>query len=116
MSDVVLKAFSFGGGIQSMAALVLAARGMIDYKIFLFANTGDDSENPDTLKYVREVAVPFAARHGLHLLEIRRPSETLYQHIMRPGNRFAGIPMRFVLLPMVLQLGGTNILQGSPDN
>jgi hypothetical protein len=91
------KTFSFGGGVQSMAALVLAARGVIDYNLFLFANTGDDSENPEKLSYVREVAAPFAARHGLYLIELRRPGSTLYQHISRPGNRFAGIPMRLSL-------------------
>src|SRR5215472_3739301 len=94
MGKEAYKVFSFGGGVQSMAALVLAARGVIDYNLFLFANTGDDSENPDTLSYVREVALPFAAQHGLHLIELRRPGATLYQQITRPGNTYAGIPMR----------------------
>jgi len=53
---MVLKAFSFGGGVQSTAALVLAAQGRIDYHTFLFCNVGEDSENPDTLTYVQEVA------------------------------------------------------------
>jgi hypothetical protein len=41
-----LKVFSFGGGVQSMGVMVLAARGVLDYKTFLFANVGDDSEYP----------------------------------------------------------------------
>src|SRR5947209_1941983 len=52
--EPMLKVFSFGGGVQSTAALVLAARGEIDYQTFLFANVGGDSENPETLRYVRE--------------------------------------------------------------
>lgn len=40
---MVLKAFSFDGGVQSTAALVLAAQGKPDYRTFLFCNVGDDS-------------------------------------------------------------------------
>lgn len=43
-----LTVFSYGGGVQSNAALVLAAQGKLDCKTFLFANVGDDSENPAT--------------------------------------------------------------------
>lgn len=68
----MLKAFSFGGGVQSTAALVLAAQGRLDYRTFLFCNVGDDSENPETLSYVYEVAQPFAVRHGLDLVELRK--------------------------------------------
>jgi 3'-phosphoadenosine 5'-phosphosulfate sulfotransferase (PAPS reductase)/FAD synthetase len=49
----MIRVFSYGGGVQSTAALVLAAQGVIDYHTFLFANVGEDSENPDTLAYVR---------------------------------------------------------------
>ncbi|MFJ4917205.1 phosphoadenosine phosphosulfate reductase, partial [Streptomyces sp. NPDC088726] len=67
-----LRTFSFGGGWQSMAALVLAAQGGIDYRTFLFANVGDDSENPGTLAYFTEHAAPYAAAHGLDLIELER--------------------------------------------
>lgn len=45
----MIRAFSYGGGVQSTAALVLAAQGIIDYPLFLFSNVGDDSEHPGTL-------------------------------------------------------------------
>src|SRR2546421_4325332 len=67
-----LKVFSFGGGVQSTAALVLAAQGIIDYRVFLFCNVGEDSENPETLRYFSEYARPYAQAHGLYLQEIRR--------------------------------------------
>jgi hypothetical protein len=67
-----LRVFSFGGGVQSTAALVLAAQGEIDYREFVFANVGEDSENPGTLRYVDEHSKPFAAAHGLTIHEIRR--------------------------------------------
>ncbi|MGH9213948.1 MAG: hypothetical protein ACRD2C_25235 [Acidimicrobiales bacterium] len=41
-----LRVVSFGGGIQSVALLALAAQAAIDYQTFLFANVGSDSENP----------------------------------------------------------------------
>ncbi len=94
----MLKVFSFGGGAQSTAALVLAAQGRLDYCTFLFANVGSDSENPDTLDYVHEVAFPFATRHGLTLHELQRHKrdgsvETIYGRITRTDSRSIGIPV-----------------------
>ena len=95
---MVLKAFSFGGGVQSTAALVLAAQGRMDYRTFLFCNVGEDSENPDTLTYVHEVAMPFAARHGLNLIELQKVRrdgsvDTIYRTMTRPESRSIGIPV-----------------------
>jgi hypothetical protein len=95
---MIPKAFSFGGGVQSMAALVLAAEGRIDYRTFLFANVGDDSEYPETMVYLREVAVPFAAKHGLDLIELHKTRrdgtrETLWGKLHRT-ERSIDIPMR----------------------
>lgn len=91
-------AFSFGGGVQSMACLVLAARGRLDCKVFLFANVGTDSENPDTLDYVNNYSIPFARDHGIEFHELRRstkkyPDETLYQRLIRE-ERSIRIPVR----------------------
>jgi len=94
----MLKVFSYGGGVQSTAALVLAAQGKIDYRTFLFCNVGADSENPETIAYVRDVARPFAARHDLTFHELERvrrdgSKETIYGEIVRPDNRSIGIPV-----------------------
>ena len=67
-----IRAFSFGGGVQSTAAMVLQAQGEIDFPLFIFANVGDDSEHPDTLAYFNEVHVPFAEAHGIELVEVKR--------------------------------------------
>lgn len=93
-----LKVFSYGGGVQSTAALVLAAQGKIDYRTFLFCNVGADSENPETLAYVEQYAKPYALAHGLDLIElqkIRRTGaiDTVYQTITRPETRSVGIPI-----------------------
>lgn len=95
-----LAVFSFGGGVQSTAALVLAAQGDLACKTFLFCNVGDDSENPDTLRYVHDVAMPYAAAHGLEIIAIekrRRNGElapTLYQALTSPTSRSIPIPVR----------------------
>ena len=52
-----MRAFSFGGGVQSMACLVLAAERKIDMPLFIFANTGDKAESPDTLAYIDRYAL-----------------------------------------------------------
>lgn len=67
-----VRAFSYGGGTQSTAALVLAARGEIDFPLFIFANVGEDSESPDTIPYVREYAIPFGLLHGVEVIERER--------------------------------------------
>lgn len=93
-----IKAFSFGGGVQSTAALVLAATGRIDYQTFLFANVGDDSEYPETMRYLREIAIPYAEHHGLRLLELAKvrrdgSTETLWEKLQRTP-RSIDIPVR----------------------
>lgn len=93
---VPLRVFSYGGGVQSTAALVLAAQGKIDFRWFVFANVGEDSEHPATLAYVRDVAIPFASLFGLRLETIKRErrngeSMTLYQHVM--SDRFKGVQL-----------------------
>ncbi len=96
----MLRTFSYGGGVQSTAALVLAAEGRIDFRTFLFANVGDDSEHPATLRYISEVAIPYAEAHDLTIEELRRHRpikgdyQTLYQRLTREGSRSLPIPVR----------------------
>lgn len=95
----MLKVFSFGGGVQSTAALVLAAQDKLDYCTFLFCNVGEDSENPATLAYVQDVARPFAQRHRLAFIELQKKRrdgslDTVYQRLTRPGSTSIGIPVR----------------------
>ena len=92
------RAFSFGGGRQSTAALVLAARGELDVDVFVFANVGDDAENPDTLAYIRDYSRPFAEAHGIELVEVQRQfrdgrNPSLLEHI-RHDRTGVVIPMR----------------------
>lgn len=68
-----LRVFSYGGGVQSTAVLVLTAEGFIPRQPFLFANVGEDSENPATIEYFHEHAAPFAAAHGIELIELHKP-------------------------------------------
>ena len=97
-SAASLNVFAYGGGVQSNAALVLAATGRLDVRTFLFCNVGDDSEHPDTLSYVERVAKPYAAANGIELIELGKTRfgepETLYGRLTRPGSRFIGIPVR----------------------
>lgn len=84
-----LRSISYGGGVQSTALLALAAQRRIDFPLFLFANVGDDSEHPDTLEYVRNIAAPYAEAHGIELVTLDRKkrdgsTETLWQRLMDP--------------------------------
>ncbi|MCL5266683.1 MAG: phosphoadenosine phosphosulfate reductase [Bacteroidetes bacterium] len=93
-----VQVMSFGGGVQSVAILVLSAQGKLPYKHFLFANVGDDSEYPGTLEYFRHVALPFAESEGLHLWEVRRrmkdgTPETLIGRLRRTKSSIS-IPIR----------------------
>jgi hypothetical protein len=97
--DKRLRIVSYGGGVQSTALLVLAAQRRIDFDVFLFANVGDDSEDPATLDYLQRHARPYAAEHGIELVELHRlrrdgRTETLYGRLTRPGSRSLPIPVR----------------------
>ena len=94
-----LRIFSYGGGVQSTAALVLAAQGKIDFRTFLFSNVGDDSEHPATIRYVHDVAIPFAEKHGIEIHVLKRVKrdgtpETLYGRLTKEGSRSLPIPVR----------------------
>lgn len=95
-----MRVISYGGGVQSTAMIVLAVQGELGpVDAALFANVGDDSEHPDTLRYVRDVAVPWAAARGLqvHVLDRRRRDgtvETLWGRLVREGSRSLPIPVR----------------------
>lgn len=96
---MTLRVFSYGGGVQSTAALVLAAQGKIDFKTFLFCNVGEDSENPATIAYVRNHALPYAKDHGIDPIELHKilrngTTDSLYQSLTRPNSRSIGIPVR----------------------
>lgn len=92
-----MRVFSFGGGVQSTAALVLSAAGKLPYTHFLFSNVGDDSENPDTIRYVNDVIKPFAEQAGLQIITVQKmdkngDSKTLLEAVMRM-DRNIPIPM-----------------------
>jgi hypothetical protein len=93
-----VRIFSFGGGVQSNAVMVLAAQGRVQYDAFIFANVGEDSENPETLEYIEKYTKPFMADHGLKFVEVRKTlrcgkAETLRQFMERTKTSIP-IPMR----------------------
>ncbi len=95
----MLKVVAHGGGVQTTALLVLAAQQKISYRTFLFANVGDDSEHPGTLRYLHQIAIPYAARHGITIHELHRvrrdgSTETLYGRLTKKGSRSLPIPVR----------------------
>lgn len=98
-SDRPIRVFSYGGGVQSNAVLVLQATGRLPepYDVFMFANVGADSENPNTLRYIEDVARPYAAQHGIEFVEVsnttRGEPETLYQYTCRI-ERSIPLPLR----------------------
>lgn len=78
-----MRICSYGAGVQTFAMLIMAGRGELTYDAILFANVGEDSENPETLAHYREFQEPYAAQHGLNLIELHHPKETLLHQIER---------------------------------
>lgn len=100
----MIRAAAYGGGVQSNAILVLTATGVLQHDVFLFANVGDDSEDPLTLMYVRDVAIPYAKEHGLDIEILDRvfvsgPKAgqriTLWEQIHDPSLKSPFIPARY---------------------
>lgn len=100
---MTLRVISYGGGVQSTALVVLAAQGKLDeimggpVRTALFANTGDDSEHPATLKFVRETAVPWAKERGVDIIELQTTKNgqptTIWNEIMKPESKRMLIPV-----------------------
>lgn len=94
-----MRVFSCGAGVQSTAALVLTVQGDLDYDAHVFANVGDDSENPETIRYFEDVLLPYAASHGVRLVEAQKrrlgkyEKQTLLGEIYR-RERSIPIPAR----------------------
>ncbi len=70
-----------------MACLVLSAKGVLPYTHFIFANVGDDSENPATIEYVNTIARPYAIANGLTIVDTRKSTKlgdapTIYEECM----------------------------------
>jgi hypothetical protein len=90
------RVFSYGGGVQSTAALVLASQKKIDFDCFVFCDVGKDSENPGTVAYVRDIAIPFAEKHNIILKEIYRKKKgeksTILGNLLS-ANKSIGIPV-----------------------
>lgn len=89
--DNPFRVFSFGGGVQSTAVLVLQSLGKLPkpYHAFIFCNVGDDSENPETIAYVRDVIQPYCEQHGIVFIVAQKrlrsgALDTLLQAIYRP--------------------------------
>lgn len=95
----MLTVISYGGGVQSTALLVLAAQGKLglDVDAALFANVGDDSEHPATLRYVREIAGPFGKAHGIPVRELYATTKDgkprTLMHLLQTENT-PSIPVR----------------------
>ena len=90
--------FSCGGGVQSTACLVLAAQNAIAYPTFVFANVGNQAEDPRTIQYVEKVLKPFAAYHKIEWVDLQRRRRDgtpvdLYEELHRP-IRSIDIPVR----------------------
>ena len=90
-----IRTFSYGAGVQSTAAMVLASQGKVDFQTFIFANVGANSEDPRTLAYLSEIAIPFAERNGIFLVEVwyerkrLKQRETLTDYIYRTRKSIA---------------------------
>lgn len=103
----VVRAFSFGGGVDSHAALVLQVQGELHYDLFIFANVGHDSENPDTLAYIKNYTKPFCEQHGIKFIEVAKTrrsgeAETLWAYLHRTPRS----------VPIPARMGGN----GAPGN
>jgi hypothetical protein len=103
-----VRIISYGGGVQSTAMVIMAAKRDPDFEkacggpidAAVFSNVGDDSEQPHTLKYVREIIIPWADSLGFPVEIVNKTkkdgteAETLMQKMMKDGSVSFPIPIR----------------------
>jgi hypothetical protein len=113
----IATVFSSGNGVQSVATCVLMAQGKIDCSHVVFCNVGEDSENPKTLAYGRNVLEPFLSRHGIRYVEVSRVHRRRSRrHNKTPGDTFPTL-MEYTLtednrsIPVCMRMQN-----GSPGN
>lgn len=100
-----LRIFSSGGGVQSVAVAVLQAEGLIEpYHYHVFANVGNKAENPDTLRYLEDVLIPYLNDHGIGFVTVQKRDRAgipvdLFDAVMRTDRRS-------VIVPAFLEQGG----------
>lgn len=99
----LLKIFSYGGGVQSNAVLVLAAQQRVFYDAFVFANVGENAENPATLDYIENYAKPYAAQAGIPFYEVKKTNRKgeivdLYDYTMSSA--------RSIPIPVIMPSSG----------
>jgi hypothetical protein len=93
-----VRVISYGGGVQSTALLVLASQGELGHvDAALFANVGEQAEDPETLRYVWNVVMPYAT--SVPVIELHRQTREgervdLYERITRLKSKSVPIPMR----------------------
>ncbi len=103
MSDD-LRVIAYGGGVQSTALVVLATQGDLDYDYALFSNVGEQAELPATLRYVRDVIMPWTEGcAGPQVIELSRrhmrgpkkgQKRDLYDDLVNGPQRSIPIPIR----------------------
>jgi len=98
-----VRVFSFGGGVDSHAVIVLQSQGKLPepYDYYIFANVGANSENPYTLEYIERYTKPFCERFGIKFVEVQKQRgrgnekhpDTLLENIQRSEKSIV-IPVR----------------------
>lgn len=73
-----LRVFSYGGGTDSFAVLLLQIAGKLPnpFEVFVYADVGADSENPKTTAHVLEVVTPLTAKHGIRFEVVQKHYRT----------------------------------------
>lgn len=106
-----LRVVSYGGGVQSNALLVPASQGRVPHRTFLFANGGADSEHPGTLRYVADVARPFAEAHGVELVELGSRRELIPTPLSNgmPGRRSCTAEFKIEVIRKWLKANGASV-------
>lgn len=79
---------SFGGGVQSVALLIINLRDGIDF-IPVFANVGSKAENPATLDYIERYIKPECKKLWIPFIEVS--GEDLYDIV--ENNPYPTIPV-----------------------
>lgn len=67
---------SFGGGVNSVALMILLLREQLPFDGAIFADTG--GEVPETYNFL-EIAKEYLSKHGVPLTVVSKPGRTLYE-------------------------------------
>ncbi len=94
------RILSFGGGVNSMALLVLAQQKKIHVDLVIFSDLG--AEQPETYTYLNDVVIPFCKENNIEFVTVSKTTmyDDYYAKKIIPYRKFPSCADKYKVRPI----------------